>query len=411
MRESKISKCASLKRLFAASLLAAITVGGTFIANSARAEDGVTDNEILIGALGPLTGATAFVGGPARDGLQLGFEKINAQGGINGRKIKFIFEQAFSPAESVAAAKKLVEDHKVFVLILASGSTGAAAAADYVRASGIPTYNIVGGTPIIRNPFAKNVFHGAITDASKSAESLAELVKDKLKAPRSVGVLAGTYAFPQAELKGVQAHLKGIADKIDLEQFDQGARDYTSQLLAFKKQDAGAVVMLGSFSEAGFAIKQASEMGLSNLVWVLAGTAATDGIIPIISPNIPRDVWSYSFTPFLPGQKAPTMDEFNALWTKRYGAPPAGRPNLYDMIGYGSAFVLAQALNKTGPNLTRDRLIAVWSTLQDAKPSNLGGIDVTYPESFSETDHQGNKVRGQAHIVNGAWVVVPNTNH
>src|ERR1700745_3990615 len=116
----------------------------------ADATQGVTDNEILIGALGQLTGPFAFIGAPGRDNSQMAIDHLNAAGGINERKLRLIYEHASTPAESVAAAKKLVENDKVFVLIIASGSTGAAAAADYVRAAQIPTYNTVGGTPIIR---------------------------------------------------------------------------------------------------------------------------------------------------------------------------------------------------------------------------------------------------------------------
>lgn len=386
--------------------LGALALGAMMAAAPAWAEPGVTDNEILIGALGPLTGATAFVGGPARDGMQIAVEKINEKGGINGRKLKLIFEQALTPAESVAAAKKLVESDGVFLLVLASGSTGAAAAADYVRQSGIPTYNIAGATPIIREPFAKNVFHGAVAEASQSSTVLVSRVADHVKPPRKVGVLVGTYAFPQADLKGVLAQLKGVADEVVVEQFDQGARDYTSQLLSFARKRVNSVIILGDFSEAGFAIKQAPEKGLTGVTWVLAGTAATDGIIPILGLENQQNIWSYSSTPFFPGQPAPAMNTFNELWRAKYGKPPQGRPNLYDMIGYGSTYVLSEAIEKAGRNLTRDGLISAWTTLQDAKPSKLGGVDVIYTESFSETNHQGNKIRGQATIRDGMWQVV-----
>ena len=69
--------------------------------------------------------------------MTLGFNEINARGGICCHKFRLQFEHASSPAESVAAVKKLVEQDKVFVLVLASGSTSAAAAADYVREVGV----------------------------------------------------------------------------------------------------------------------------------------------------------------------------------------------------------------------------------------------------------------------------------
>ena len=176
----------------------------TALPGMARANSpGVTANEIQIGALGALTGATAFIGGPGRDGLQLAFDGINAAGGINGRMLRLNYEHAFTPAESVAAAKKLVEQDRVFALVLASGSTGAAAAADYVRETGVPTYNIFGATTVIRQPFARNVFHSAIPDADTSG--LALIRRARAVAPNAprVGILAGSYAFPQANLRAI----------------------------------------------------------------------------------------------------------------------------------------------------------------------------------------------------------------
>src|SRR6185369_6118731 len=168
------------------ALAAAIALGAS---PNARAEDGVTDNEIVVGAIGALTGPLAFVGAPGRDGLSIAFDEINKKGGINGRKIKMLFEHASSPAESIAAVNKLVEQDKVFILILASGSTGAAAAADYVRENGVPTYNLFGSTPIIRNPFAANVFHGAIVTIDNAALALISQIYDGGYQAKKVGVL------------------------------------------------------------------------------------------------------------------------------------------------------------------------------------------------------------------------------
>ena len=48
-------------------------------------------------------------------------------------------------------------------------------------------------------------------------------------------------------------------------------------------------------------------------------------------------------------------------------------------------------LKKTGHDLTWQRLIEAWETLHDAKPSDMGGYDVIFPETVTPTDHQGNK--------------------
>src|SRR5258708_31879043 len=99
------------------------------------------------------------------------------------------------------------ETKKVFVLGIASVSTGAAAAADYVRAAQIPTYNTVGATPIIREPFTRNVFHGTIPPASITGQALIDIGFQAAPSATRVGVLAGTYAFPQSHLAEIEPRL------------------------------------------------------------------------------------------------------------------------------------------------------------------------------------------------------------
>jgi len=384
----------------------ALGVGlGLAQAPNARAEDGVTDSEIVVGAIGALTGALSFVGMPGRDGLTLGFNEINAKGGVNGRKIRMIFEHALTPAESLAAVKKLVEQDKVFILILASGSTGAAAAADYVRGNGVPTYNLFGSTPIIREPFAKNVFHGAIVPASLQPIAILEQVNDGGYKSKKIGVLAGTYAFPQSTLVELKKSMD--ARKLDyvVEQFDQAARDFTSQLVSFQRAKVDAIVVLGSFSEAGFAIKQAKDMGMNNMRYVVDGSAVNRAIVPIIGNA--DGVRGYFNGPYFPGQDAKPIKDFEAALTKSLGGTlPQGRPNAYDVIGYGSAYVTALAIQAAGKNPTRASLIEAWTNLKDAGPKKMGGFDVIFPESFAPNDLQGNKVLGGTIIKGQDWSVV-----
>ncbi len=390
---------------FFRSLAVCAALGASLAANlsRARAQDGgVSATEITVGAIGALTGPLAFIGTPGRDGMTLAFNEINARGGVCGRKLRLAFEHASSPAESLAAVKKLVEQDKVFVLVLASGSTGAAAAADYVRETGVPTYNLYGSTPIIREPFSKNVFHGAIVPVEVSSRGLIEMFYDDGYTPKKFGILAGTYAFPQATLKAVEEVLKNKKASYSVEQFDQSARDFTSQLVSLARQQVDAILVLGSFSEAGFAIKQARELGLSNVRWVLDGSAVSRAIIPILGNA--DGIRGYFNVPYFPGQ-TPSVREFESRLKTYLGSMPQGRPNNYDMIAYGSAYVVALAAQATGCELTRNKLLDAWSTLKDAGPTKLGGLDVTFPESYTPTDHQGNYRLGAAIVKNGEWEV------
>jgi branched-chain amino acid transport system substrate-binding protein len=394
----------SFKNVFicACSLAAGVAlIAGAPSAAHAQA-NGVTPTEISIGAIGALTGPLAFIGAPGRDSLSMAFNEINDKGGVCGRKLRLDFEPASSPAESIAAAKKLVEEDKVFIFILASGSTGAAAAADYVRQVGVPTYNLYGSTPIIRNPFAKNVFNGAVVPVEVSAAALIEMFSDGGYKPKKFGILAGTYAFPQATLKAAEDILKRKNADFTVKQFDIGARDFTSQLVSLQRQNVDSVLVLGSFSEAGFAIKQAREMGMTNVRWVVDGSAVSSAIVPILGDA--DGIRGYYNAPAFPGQ-TPATREFEARLQKSLGSMPQGRPSIYDLIGYGSGYVVAEAILATHCQLTRDNLINAWSNLKDASPTKLGGLDVTFPESYKPTDHQGVYQIGAAVVKDGQWRV------
>lgn len=392
--------CCRIGSLVAFALAVTLLAGA--LSSSRAEENGVSTSAISVGAIGALTGPLAFIGAPGRDSMMMAFDEINAKGGVCGRQLHLQFEHASSPAESLAAVKKLVEQDKVFLLVLASGSTGAAAAADYVREVGVPTYNLYGSTPIIRNPFAKNVFNGAVVPVDVSASALITMFYDDGYTPKKFGILAGTYAFPQATLKAAVDILKQKKADYAVEQFDIGARDFTSQLVSLSRQNVDSILVLGSFSEAGFAIKQAREMGLGNVRWVVDGSAVSTAIIPILGNA--DGIRGYYNAPAFPGQTAATR-EFEARLKKYLGSLPQGRPSIYDLIGYGSGYVLAEAIKATNCQLTRDNLINSWSSLKDAGPNVLGGLDVTFPESYTPTDHQGVYRIGAAIVKNGEWQV------
>src|ERR1700727_3798371 len=88
---------------------------GVFSTQAGADEPGVTPDSITIGAFGPITGPAAYIGLAGRDGANLAIKEINASGGINGRKLSMVFEDdGHSPTKALAAAKKLIDQDRVF---------------------------------------------------------------------------------------------------------------------------------------------------------------------------------------------------------------------------------------------------------------------------------------------------------
>ena len=102
------------------------------------AEEGVTDTEIHIGQWGPQTGPAAPWGAVAR-GTDAYFKMINAEGGINGRKlIHHMFDDAYNPAKTKAGVKELQESIGMFAWVSGVGTAPGLSVKDYLMERKIP---------------------------------------------------------------------------------------------------------------------------------------------------------------------------------------------------------------------------------------------------------------------------------
>src|SRR3981189_3730391 len=117
--------------------LLAVVIAGT--ANAQKKYDpGATDTEIKIGNIMPYSG-------PASSYATIGkteaayFNKINSEGGINGRKINFIsYDDGYSPPKTVEQARKLVESDEVLLVFNPLGTPGNPAIQKYMNSKKVP---------------------------------------------------------------------------------------------------------------------------------------------------------------------------------------------------------------------------------------------------------------------------------
>ena len=110
-----------MKKIKLAALLAAFALAGVGAGKTALAADqiGVTKDTISVATIQDLSGPLAGFGKAAKNGMQMRADELNEQGGINGRKIKFLSEDSgYNPQKGLLAAKKLVEQDKIHNLLI-----------------------------------------------------------------------------------------------------------------------------------------------------------------------------------------------------------------------------------------------------------------------------------------------------
>ncbi|MEU5345973.1 ABC transporter substrate-binding protein, partial [Streptomyces sp. NPDC020766] len=140
--------------------LAAVTLTANACAGQDSAGAGGNSSEITIGAWMPLTGAVAAYGVPQKAGADAYFKMINAKGGINGRKVRWIVkDNAFDPQQTVQIARQLVGQDKVAAIVNANGTAQAEAAFPFVlQQSKVPIVNEGGGSESWYDPPRPGLF-------------------------------------------------------------------------------------------------------------------------------------------------------------------------------------------------------------------------------------------------------------
>ncbi|MDQ1499327.1 MAG: branched-chain amino acid transport system substrate-binding protein [Actinomycetota bacterium] len=119
-----------------------------------RNSQGVSDTEIKVGVMAPLSGAAGFLGELEVDAIKAFFADANAKGGVRGRKYRIVTaDTRFEPPTEATAARRLVEDEKVFALFSLLGDT----TAQYATTRGVPTI-VYGGNPVSFSSKYPNVY-------------------------------------------------------------------------------------------------------------------------------------------------------------------------------------------------------------------------------------------------------------
>src|SRR5438067_2894009 len=134
------------------SILACVLLGTCPAAAQKKYDPGVSDTEIKLGNIMPYSGplsAYALIG-RTQDAF---FKRLNAEGGINGRKINFVsYDDSFSPAKTVEQARKLVESDEVLLIFQSLGTPTNLAIQKYMNAKKVPQLFVATGATKFGDP-------------------------------------------------------------------------------------------------------------------------------------------------------------------------------------------------------------------------------------------------------------------
>ena len=324
------------KTLWLAAIgLVAVVVVVLVVVNRPRGDS----QEIIIGAILPLTGQGAAYGEAAKRGMDLAVQQVNSEGGIDGRTIRIVYEDSQGePKSGIAAFQKLITVDRVPAVLgdlLSSVTLSIAPIANRREvvllspASSSPKLTDAG--PYVFRNCPSDVYEGTVM-ADYAFDTLGYRRVAILRINNEYGVgIGGVFRRSFTEKGGTI-----VAE----ESYAEDATDFRTQLTKLASQNPEAVYLLG-YKQMGYILRQAKELGfktqfLSTVTFedpeilTLAGDAA-EGVI-------------YSASKFSPDSKDEVIQRFVNAYESKYQS----KPNIFAGLSYDAVRILAIAMRDGG---------------------------------------------------------------
>jgi branched-chain amino acid transport system substrate-binding protein len=353
------------RRVVAIAIATALVTLG-LPAAPARAENtqGITATTIKIGNMGPYTGdASSF--SALNYGPTAYLRYVNAQGGVHGRKFEIITaDDACKETTGIAAAKKLIHQDQVFMLLVVPCSGVAMAVKPMLVEQGVPWIG-VSANPKLTTPTVPNMFHVTYTGVY-SGRAMASFALSKPNAKKVV-LVAHTNDWAKGYCDPATEYMKekGVTPAMNLA-LERGSTDATAQALRIKS--AGADFVLGCLYEAELAIllRDLHKYGIDVPVIGALGADFENTHKRVNNPAAVKNFYlPYQFKAPMGTPEMKKWEEIFVKHLEKNELPENGVPTNFYYFGVPTAIAVVEAFKRAGPQPSREKFIAAMESLRD----------------------------------------------
>ena len=367
----------------AALAIAALTSSGALAQK--KYDTGATDTEIKIGNIMPYSGPASAYGVIGKTEAAY-FNKINAEGGINGRKINFIsYDDGYSPPKTVEQARKLVESDEVLFIFNSLGTPPNSAIQKYMNTKKVPQLFVATGATKWNDPREFPWTMGWQPNYQSESRIYAKYILKNVPNAK-IAVLYQNDDYGKDYLKGLKDGLgaKAASMIVAEESYETTEPTIDSHIVTLKASGADVFFNVTTPKFAAQAIKKIAEVewkpthflnNVSASIGSVIKPAGFDNSQNIISSAYLKDTsdpqWKNDA-----GMKA--FDEFLAKYF-----PEGNRVDASVMYGYTVAQGLVYVLKNCGDNLTRENIMKQAASIRNLE---LGGLLPGIKVNTSATD-------------------------
>ena len=346
---------------------------------------GATDTEIKIGNIMPYSGPASAYGVIGKTEAAY-FNKINAEGGINGRKINFIsYDDAYSPPKTVEQARKLVESDEVLFIFNPLGTPPNSAIQKYMNTKKVPQLFVATGATKWNDPKEFPWTMGWQPNYQSESQIYAKYIL-KNHPNAKIAVLYQNDDYGKDYLKGFKDGLgsKGASLIVLEERYEVSEPTIDSHIVKLKSTGADVFFNITTPKFAAQAIKKNSEIGWKPLHFLNNVSASIGSVIKpagfenaqaIISSNYLKDPTDAQW------KTDKGMIAWNEFLDKYY--PEANRADASVMYAYTVAQGIVHVLKACGDDLTHANIMKQAASIKDLQ---LGGLLPGVKVNTSATD-------------------------
>ena len=300
---------------------------------------GAQAQTIKIGVVGPTTGAVTQYGDMVREGVDTAVERINAAGGINGKKLEtVVIDDGCEPKQGPVAANRVVNSKIGFVVgHVCSGAT--IAAADIYNNEGVVMVTPSATSPALTDGKNYEFIFRTIGRDDQQGPAAAKFILDKIK-PKKVAVLHDKQSYGQGIATAVKNDLEkgGVAVAV-FEGINAGDSDYSAVITKLKSQGVDFVYYGGYHPEMGLLLRQAAEQGVKAKWMGPEGTGNPD--INAIAGDAVEGMLLTLPADF-------TQNAANAEIVKAFAAKKRNAAGAFQMTAYTATQVIADGIKGAG---------------------------------------------------------------
>jgi branched-chain amino acid transport system substrate-binding protein len=342
--------------------IVAITAGPA--AAQQRHDRGADDREIRIGNTMPYTGPAAAYGAIGKT-IAAYFEKVNAEGGVNGRKLRFIsYDDSYNPQKTVDLVRKLVEEDRVLFTFATLGTAMNAAIRQYMNANKVPQLFVASGATMWDNPKEFPWTMGWQPSYQTEGRIYAHYLLDN-HASSKIGILYQNDDYGKDYVKGLKDGLAGKMAIVAEVPYETTETNLNAQIARLKASGADVLFDVTTPKFATLAIRRVAELGwkplhiLNNVsisvgsVLKPAGLENATGILSayyLKDPSDPR--W----------RTDPRFQEWLGFMN-RY-LPDGDKTSTFTVYGYSIAQTLVEVIQRCGDDLTRENIMKQAASLK-----------------------------------------------